>query len=456
MGSACAPRHDSLVMRHNTETEDVLGGNQPCESTTKTINNDQSEKEQLKKELEDKRVKANEDAAVLYQLAKQNKETKDELAEMKAQLEAKERALLKHRLEVALQSKATSMIITESESFAKQLIAGNLEKFSRTKKAKSAKAKWVEINLHNCTKTSTGLERGYMILTYSESKKSELSNRCKIIRVIGEGVNVGEKYDGRCFSVEAYVGSEEREFVFASPDEITKNKWVKAIRDGFALINEELNEMNELFTLKVEFLKEKLGISVYERILETKLDNTEFCDIDNPTLEQQNGEGDISKEEVKGTEIDDEAKNSQDDATDEEQVVNTPCELVVNEVTDNDISASGLIRDLVIIAVNDINMKGMTYDEQIEVLTATSKPFTITFEGPRYLQKKSVRATAYPELLQNLVAEGDNSVKAMFYDLVKGTPFGEKLDFNDDKVSVTMEMLSDQRMLTDLLQTLRL
>merc|ERR1719320_152497 len=248
------------------------------------------------------------------------------------------------------------MIITESESFAKQLIAGNLEKFSRTKKAKSAKAKWVEINLHNCTKTSTGLERGYMILTYSESKKSELSNRCKIIRVIGEGINVGEKYDGRCFSVEAYVGSEEREFVFASPDEITKNKWVKAIRDGFALINEELNEMNELFTLKVEFLKEKLGISVYERILETKLDNTEFCDVDNPTLEKQNGEGDISKEEVKGTEIDDEAKNSQDVATDEEQVVNTPCELVVNEVTDNDISASGLIRDLVIIAVNDINM----------------------------------------------------------------------------------------------------
>jgi len=468
MGSACTPVRDTNVHLNDT-VEDGREVKRSGDRLEEAINRYQAEKEQLNKELENYKDKAEEFAKVQAQLTQQNNITIDELARVKAQLEAKDRLLVKHRLEAALHSKATLMAAVESESFAKQVKAGNLWKFNRTRKAKSAKQKWVWIDLYSCTKTNEGFETGYMVLNYSESKQSQLSNRAKIVSVVGEDVQVNQKFNGRCFIIEALVSGVRKEFVFACVDEKSRIEWVETIKKGFVEIEEETKSMYEHFVKKVEFSKEKLGISVEERLLEAEDDDKKLNNQDifytaltgNADLQDIKGTTSADNTE-KETKPDDDGKAEENskfrekvERDDREVLKNLqqPCELVVRKILDDDISSTGLVVESVVTSINDTTLRGLTYDEQLKIIISTKKPFTLTFAGPMHLKKKIVRTSAYPELLKKLTAEENNSVKDAFYELVKGTPFGNALDSSEDKVSVIAELLSNQRRLAEVLQS---
>merc|ERR550534_3252948 len=226
----------------------------------------------MRKELEDIKNKRSEQETVAQKEAtQQNEKIMEELAAMRALVEAKDRALVKHQLEAALHSKATSLVT--SESVAKLLKEGTLEKFTRSRKAKSAKEKWVQVEMHTCQNTKNGFVKGHILLIYSDTKDSQLSTRCTIISVDGDGTNVGDKYKGRNFLVQAIVGRENKEIVFACDDEEMKREWVGALNRGLLQIEEEEKELNTPLLVKVEFSKDKLGIRVEENVLESKQDN---------------------------------------------------------------------------------------------------------------------------------------------------------------------------------------
>jgi len=468
MGSACTPAKHSIVEPSDTDDKVVREVKRLSARREEVINKYQAEQAKLKKELEIYKEKAEEFAKVQSQLTQQNNITIDELAMVKDQLEAKDRLLVKHRLEAALHSKVTLMAAVESESFAKQVKAGNLEKFNRSRKAKSARQKWVWIDLYSCSNTNEGFEKGYMVLNYSESEESQLSNRAKIVGVIGEDVQINQNFNGRCFIIEAFAKGARREFVFACVDEKSQSEWVEAIKKGFVEIEEEAKSMNEHFVKKVEFSKEKLGISVEERLVEVEEDDKK---VNNQEVFYTALKGNADLQDIKGAacadntaketkpyddgKSEENAKVKEKVERDEREVVEwgQPCELVVVKIMDDDISAMGLVIESVVTAINDTTLRGLTYDEQIKLITSTKKPYTLTFSGPMYLKEKTVRSTAYPELLKKLTAEENTIVKDVFYDLVKGTPFGNELDSSEDKVSVISELLSNQRRLAEVLQS---
>jgi len=130
-----------------------------------------------------------------------------------------------------------------------------------------------------------------------------------------------------------------------------------------------------------------------------------------------------------------------------QESIEKPCELVVQIINDDSLRASGLTVDCVVKAINGINLRGLTYSKQIGMLKETMKPFTITF-----LKKKFVEQIVFPSILKKLVANGENSVKSSFYDLVKGTTFGNELSKSENKNVIITELLSNQQRLKAVLQ----
>jgi len=130
-----------------------------------------------------------------------------------------------------------------------------------------------------------------------------------------------------------------------------------------------------------------------------------------------------------------------------QESIEKPCELVVQIINDDSLRASGLTVDCVVKAINGINLRGLTYSKQIGMLKETMKPFTITF-----LKKKFVEQIVFPSILKKLVANGENSVKSSFYDLVKGTTFGIELRKSENKNLIITELLSNQQRLRAVLQ----
>merc|ERR1712060_406033 len=190
--------------------------------------------------------------------AEQNEEIMKELASIRAMMEEKDRALVKHRLEAALHSKANTM--ATSEAVTKLLKAGTIEKFGKAGKSKP-KAKWVEIHVHS------GVSKGLLMLTYADSKDSHLSNRCQIVRVRKEGKKVAAKYKDIAFSVDVISSGAEKELVFACEHEKSREDWVEACAVGFQMIDEEVKNVSDYTTLDVQFTKPKLGIRVEEKVL---------------------------------------------------------------------------------------------------------------------------------------------------------------------------------------------
>merc|ERR1719233_2809433 len=139
-----------------------------------------------------------------------------ELSEMQALMKQKDRALMKHRLEAALHSKATTIVT--SEAVTKLLKAGNLQKLKGRKTKNKSKEQWVEIYLHSAQATSDGVNKGSLMLTFADNKDARLANRYQILQV-KEYWNVGAKFKGKAFSLDVFSSGEDSQIVFACDDE---------------------------------------------------------------------------------------------------------------------------------------------------------------------------------------------------------------------------------------------
>jgi len=456
MGNNCTPEKRKEYAGKepcvtDTEKKQALKEAEPNATLFKIIHSYKEKNELMRKELEEVKSKGEQDSVAQREVTQQNEKIMQELNEMKAILAKKERDLVKHQLEAALHSKASFLV--NSESVAKLLKAGNLEKFNRSRKVKNAREKWVELELHNCQNTQKGFERGFMLLTYSDSKDSELSNRCQVITVSEKGVNIGDKFEGRNFVVRAQVGGDEKELVFACEDENEKNGWIKAFNYGFVQIEEEKKAMLKPFFLNVEFSKEELGIYVVEKFIESEeLDLEEKQKIIDHYEDSKTKPKDKCNEAQGAEQVDTvEAKQNVETKTGHEKA-ERPCELQVTKITDSDLNGKGLVVKCVITAINGNIIRGLSYEKQVDIITKTKKPYTLTFTGPEYLQKKAVYKTTHPGILKELLADGDNQVKSAFDELIKGTRFREELDACDDKITAIGELLSCERRLTLVLQ----
>jgi len=391
---------------------------QPSEKLTNIINTYQAENERMQQELEKMKNKDEEDSEARMLQAEQNEKMVRELSEMRKLMQQKDRALMKHQLEAALHSKATSIVT--SETVTKLLKAGNMPKLKGRKLKSKSKEQWVEIYLHSAQATSDGVKKGSLMLTFADNKDARLANRCQILQVKQEE-NVGAKFKGKAFSLDVFSSGEETQIVFACDDEKSMEDWIKVCNEGLAMIEEEYGSLqteSDVF-FDVEISKPKLGIRVEEKTIEIE------SGVDEKVAEAANSDGVAT------------------DADEYEQ----PCELVVKMITERSLIASGLTPECVVTAINGENIRGMPYSKQIGLFESTKKPYKITF-----LRRKSAQRTAFPGILKELVSEGDNEVKSTFYALVKGTQFGIELDKSEDKTATITELLSNQRRLTALLQ----
>jgi len=408
MGATCAPQQSEENLVAPDMDDDPLRE----DKLTNIINLYQEENEKMKKELESRKNRDEADTQERKEQAAQNDEIMKELNAIKSLMEEKDRALLKHRVEAALHSKATSMVT--SETVTKLLKAGTMEKFVRIGKSK-VKTKWVEIHIHCAKITPNGVSKGCVMLTYADTKGAQVSNRCQITRVKDEGLNVGDKFKSKAFSVE--VAGADKDLAFACEDCKTKEEWIKAFNDGFVMVEDEFRTLKVTesdFLFDLEISKPKLGIRIQEKAIKTESTSDEKKCIEAGT------------------------------ATDEKE---KPCELVVVGITEDSLLASGLTTGCIIKAINGMNLRGLTYTQQVGMFQSTKKPYTITF-----IKKKSARETAFPGILKKLVSNEDNAVKSAFYDIVKGTQFGIELDESENKVATITELLSNKLRLTAVLQ----
>merc|ERR1719204_177228 len=390
----------------------------------------------MRKELEEVKSIGEQDIIAHRKATQENETIMQELNAMKAMLEKKERAIVRLQLQNALQSIASCQV--NAEVVVKILKAGKLQKFNRNRKVKSSREKWVQLKLHDHQITKNGFERGYMLLTYSDSKDAKLSTRCQVISL---------SYGDKDFLVGALVGGVEKELFFLCADENERNDWMEAFNDGFLQI--EGPDLNKLFYLNVEFSKEKLGFCIAEVFLES----------DDQDLEEKPNEASVVEAAKRENTV--EPKQNAETKTEDEGTLSSlnngqPCELHVKKITDSDLYETGLVEGCVITAINQITIRGMSYEKQVDMITKTKKPYTLTFTGPLYLKKKANQTTAHPRILKELVAHGDNYVKSAFVDLIKGTTFRKEFEESDDKIKEIEELLSNQRRLTALLQNVRM
>jgi len=442
MGNNCSPGKPIELPSKVSVREKMSIGSQSNEKYSEVLNTYKSKNEKMQKELEYYRNKDKDEKKAKAEQNQENKKFKEKLAAMQSILEEKERALLKHRLEAALHSKATFMVA--KESVARQIISGHLEKFGKAGKSKSTKLKWVEVNLYNSDYTENGFQKGHMILSYADSKNSHFSSRCKILSVSRDSGNVGVNFKGRTFSITALMGDDEKELVFACQDELTRNAWLKACSKGLEHIERDARDMNEPFFLKLQFKKEKLGIGVEEFIRESSISEKK-------SSENFHKEG---IDEIGGRENSETSNEAKCEVINTDEDGEPPCELVVKTIVDEDLIKAGLTLYSTLASINDTPLRGLTYQKQIDLLQETKKPFTLTFTGPKYLQKRTLKENPHFEILQELVAEDENQVRAAFCSIVQGT-FRNVLDSSDNPVGDISELLASERRLTAMLRKIK-
>merc|ERR1719410_384612 len=100
---------------------------------------------------------------------------------MRSQMEKNNAKVLAANLQTALHTRATAMM--NSESNAKLLVEGNVEKFGKAGKG-SAKKKHVEVFLQNGQHTNNGFESGVIMMHYSESKTAKSAIRARVLKVL--------------------------------------------------------------------------------------------------------------------------------------------------------------------------------------------------------------------------------------------------------------------------------
>jgi len=432
MGTCAPTKHVTKDTEEGRDTADEVPNS---DRITKIINDYQADNEMLRSELEE--MKSQKETAEREDKAKQNDDVIKELEKMKALMETKDRALVKGRVEAALLTKANTLL---SETTTRVFIKGDLKHQvpEGSTKSKSEKNAWVEVHLTEGEIVEDDFKEGYVTLVYSDSKDAETSKKCKIVD-IADGVSEKE------FSV---VGS-EAELLFACETDEQRINWVKCINDALTAASKPPESMTEVFTLKLQFTKDKLGIRVEEEIVET----TEIDVKEQVADESANEEAEqkVDDSEAKIAEVEDAKAATGDSNSEEELIDEEPCQLIVTKITDEDLSAGGLKLDCAVIAINDTSLIGKGYSEQLELLRTTPKPFTLSFRGKKIRREQTKEKTGYSSILKELVADDENSVKRAFYDLVKGTPFERELQSSDDKVATITNLLGNQRRLMALI-----
>jgi len=413
----CAPS------RPNDDVEEMdAAADQPnSERITKIINDYQGENEKLRTELEE--IKNQQDSIKRQDKAKQNEDVIRELEKMKA-------LVVRGRVEAALLTKANSLL---SETKTRVCIKGSL------KHQQSEKNTWVEIHLTEGEIVEDDFKDGYVTLMHADSRDAETSKKCRIL-----GITYGESDKEKVHYFLVSVVGSETELVFVCETEEQRNKWVKCITDALKEVSEPPENMIEVFNLKLEFSKKKLGIRVEEDFVETMEIDLKQEEADKPANEGAEKKVDDSKtEEVQNTNA-----TTKDSSSEEEE---RPCQLIVTKITDQDLIDGGLMINCAVTAINDTSLNGMGYSQQLELLKTTPKPFMLSFTGEKIRREQTNENTGYSSILKELVADDENSVKSAFYELVKGTPFERELQSSDDKVTTIKNLLGNQRRLKALI-----
>jgi len=460
MGGTCSPAQDE----ENNDNEEAVAPEPELErndSIAKLINDYQAENENLRTKLEEAKSRNQEGITEAEEKKRQNEEVMKELAQMKELLEAKDRALVKGRLEAALRSKATTMRSFESKT--RLCMEGELKYHHRSGLTKSKKVKHVEVHLKEGELLTNDYKAGFVMLTYADSKGAATAKRCEVMDVIAEE----SKSKEITFAVNVSVEGSFKELIFSVETEENKDDWVKCIRNALDEIQAAYRDMHEEFTLKLEISKEKIGLKVEEIIIDK--DQIEYDEKAKDAAEKVEGKmaeaareieieqkkkENAPQEEIKKLEEQNRKEKAKEAQLEEQKKDEKPCELIVTSITDNDLTKGGLLPNCVLRAINDTALVGMVYSDQIELLTVTPKPYTITFTGKNLLKKKGAPTHAYVSILKELVADGENAVKTAFNELVKGTPFESDLKSSNNQHATITELLADQRKLLSLLQNL--
>jgi len=467
MGNTCAPDHNGADV--------VVRDMEPSERLTAIINRYHLDNQRMELELDELKSKSAASCQAYADRTKQNTDLVRELAFIRNSVSKKDRSVVRHLLEAALYSTATSLL--SEDSISKKIIEGHLKKFGRAGKTKS-KGKWVEMYLICGEGNRTQFTKGHLMLIWADSQESKVSNRGRVIEVKEEALNVNPSLQGRTFSIVAMVKGASKELVFTCDDEESKQLWVQKCRSGLAQIEEEEKYMTELFSLEIEFCKEKLGFRVEEHLVEQENDNDKNEDkiVETTPL---NSEAVAPKEDCEiaakaALKPEEETEDTVDDETiceeleekretvdkecgnDFTKTEEKPCELLITSISDQELLSKGLIEYSTLRKINNVVLEGKSFAEQLKILTTTEKPFTLTFTGPVYLKKQLVSTTAYSSILKDLVAEGENTVKSIFYTMVKGSVIEEELKVQGkDSAAPIKALLSNRGRLITLLQNLK-
>jgi len=432
MGNICSTStlHEPFEIKIEENNQDRLA--QPSEKLRNIIKTYKEKNEKIRKELESVE---NKDADILLQ-ADQNERLRKDLAELKHLMEEKDRVLVKHQLEAALHSRATSVVT--SETFSKLLKAGTLAKFGRSGRTKP-KEKWVEVHFHSAQTTPMGLIRGCLMLTWADHKSAKRSKRCKILRVKESAIGVMTKIEGvmpkiesKAFSLDVISADGGNDLIFLCQDSQSRKDWIKALNDGFEMAEEEsiaLKRTEHSIFFNLWISKPKSGIRLEENAIKTR-----------SALDEKMTWSPHQAEIIKGEHVQNQENGAEGDDTD------SPCELVVARIDDESLLKTALSIGCVVWAVNGIKIRGLPYSQQFDSFRNTKKPFRATF-----LKRKYEQPTAFPGILEELIADENNIVKSAFYDIVKGTEFGSELEKSENKTATIKELLTNQQRLTTVL-----
>jgi len=460
MGGTCSPEQNETQNENEEKLPDTLErqDSNVSENFTKVINDYQIDNEKLKRQLQELKNKNQEGTTDYEEKARRNEQVMKELAAMKKILEQKDRAIVRGQLEAALRSKATTMRSIESKT--RLCMEGNL-KHHGTGLTKSKKVKHVELLLTEGELMTNEFKAGYVMLTYAESKGAQTAKRCQVLDVLVDESKSNE------ITLELNVCADGalKQLAFSAETGDIRNDWIKCITNSLEEVRNTWKQMNEEFTLKLDFSKQKIGLRVegiYNDKIEYDVEAKEEADKVEGTMRtaareveiEQKKAADVPEEEIKELEQANLEAIAKDEQEEEQKKLEKPCELMVTKILDEDLIKAGLFENCVMRKINDTALVGMVYSDQIELLTCTPKPFTITFTGKNFMKKKGAPSHAYFSILKELVAPGENGVKKAFQELVKGTPFETELQSSINQTATIEALLSDQRRLMALLQNL--
>jgi len=486
MGNACSPSQpddNEIEAEINMEDEakdDQTGNEETNEKFATIINDYQAENEQLRNKLESMKNKNDESIAENEEKTKQNEEVVRELNEIKALLDLKNRAIERGRLETALLKSIVSV-----ESTMKLCIKGVLKHHQ----IKNRISKYVEVRGCKGEILENDYKPGYVLLTYSDDKDDEENvERCKVLGVTVDDSENKEKE--LSFTLRVAELSDEnavKKMTFSCNTAEQVGEWEKSIVSALDEVRKNNDRMNEQFIVKIQFTKEKMGIRVEERRISVKDKQSEkrkpreskvkkaievYEKTNKPKKKKKKDAKNeaamklleqVAEDMVEGVQEAIEKEKAEQKAIlkenglevieqKDEKNDEAPCELVVTSIRDKELNASGLRVNCVVTAINNQSLAGMRYTQQLGLLIKTAKPYTLTFTGENYLRHKPEPKHSYDSILKELTADGDNSVKRAFHELVEGTPFEEELKDSTDKSGTIEKLLSNQRRLMALLQ----